>query len=131
MTVLKRVSQKEMKRRTGFGRALGYTFPDKDEILIRKDLPKKVEKKVIEHEEEHLLKGEEGPGLFDFLGNIFGASKQAKEAKRSTQAQEKAFAAARNGNHGTRKWRGYFCESGSNARRTPAYAGSGQLSGAK
>jgi hypothetical protein len=61
MTVLKRVSQKEMKRRTGFGRALGYTFPDKDEILIRKDLPKDLEHEVIAHEEAHLEKGEEGP----------------------------------------------------------------------
>lgn len=90
MTVLQRVSQKQMEKRTGFKSALGYSFPKEDKILIRKDLPKDLEKKVLQHEEGHIAKGEEGPGLFDFIGNIFGASKQAKSADKATAAQERA-----------------------------------------
>jgi len=90
MTVLQRVSAKEMEEQTGFRKALGYSFPKEDKILIRKDLPKKIEKKVIQHEEEHILKGEEGPGFFDFLGSIFAAKKQASSANKATAAQERA-----------------------------------------
>lgn len=111
MTVLKRVSQKEMKRRTGFGTALGYSLPEKDEILIRKDLPKKVEKEVISHEEEHISKGEEGPFLGALIGigakilgskaggaligagaSLLGAKKQAKAAKQGVKAQTQSAA---------------------------------------
>lgn len=91
MTALTRVSAREMKRRTGFGKALGYSFPEKDEILIRDDLPKDLEKEVLAHEEEHIERGEEGPFL-DFLANIFGSSKQAREVKRATDSQTKAAA---------------------------------------
>jgi len=79
-----------MEKQTGFKKALGYSFPKEDKILIRKDLPKDLEREVKQHEEEHILRGEEGPGLFDFLGGLFGASKQASEAKRATAAQERA-----------------------------------------
>lgn len=68
MTVLQHVSQREMEKQTGFRKALGYAFPKEDKILIRKDLPKDIEKKVKQHEEEHILKGEEGP----FWGLVAG-----------------------------------------------------------
>jgi hypothetical protein len=87
MTALTYVSQREMEKRTGFGKALGYAFPDEDEILIRKGLPDEVEREVKKHEEEHILKGEEGPGLFSFIGDIFASKKQADSAKDATQAQ--------------------------------------------
>jgi len=92
MTVLQRVSQREMEKQTGFKKALGYAFPEEDKILIRKDLPKDIEVKVKQHEEEHILKGEEGPGLFDFLGNIFGSAVQKRSTDKATQAQEKGAA---------------------------------------
>jgi hypothetical protein len=79
-----------MEKQTGFRKALGYSFPEEDKILIRKDLPKDLEKEVKQHEEEHILKGEEGPGLFSFIGDLFGSSKQAKSADRATAAQERA-----------------------------------------
>lgn len=69
MTTIQYVSQKEMERRTGFKSALGYAFPDEDEILILEDLPEKTERHVKAHEEEHIRKGEEGP----LLGAIIGA----------------------------------------------------------
>jgi len=59
-----------MEKQTGFRKALGYSFPKEDKILIRKDLPKELEAKVKQHEEEHILKGEEGPGLFSFIGDL-------------------------------------------------------------
>ncbi len=90
MTVLQRVSAKEMEKQTGFRKALGYSFPKEDKILIRKDLPKDLERKVKQHEEEHILKGEEGPGLFSFLGGLFGSAKQASSANKATAAQERA-----------------------------------------
>jgi len=85
MTALTYVSQKEMEKRTGFGKALGYAFPEEDEILIRKGLPKKLERKVKKHEEEHISKGESGPFLPLLLGSIAtlgGAALSAKGAKR-------------------------------------------------
>jgi hypothetical protein len=78
-----------MEKQTGFKKALGYSFPKEDKILIRKNLPKDLEKEVLQHEEEHIAKGEEGP-LFDFLASIFGARKQAKSADKATQAQLQA-----------------------------------------
>jgi len=70
MTAVSYVSQKQMEKQTGFRKALGYAFPKEDKILIREDLPKDVEVKVKQHEEEHILKGEEGP----FWGLIAGAT---------------------------------------------------------
>lgn len=69
MTAVIDVSQKQMKRKTGFGRALGYALPEEDKILVHKDLPDDVRKEVLSHEEEHIEKGEEGP----FLGALIGA----------------------------------------------------------
>jgi len=90
MTAISYVSQREMEAQTGFKKALGYSFPKDDKILIRKNLPKKLEKEVKQHEEEHILKGEEGPGLFSFIGGLFGTSKQAKSADKATAAQTQA-----------------------------------------
>ena len=101
MTVLTYVTQGEMERRTGFKKALGYAFPKQDEILIRKGLPEDLEKKVKAHEEEHILKGEEGPGLFSKIGKIFGGKSKKKNARKarrkgveSAEAQRKAIEAA-------------------------------------
>lgn len=58
-----------MQEQTGFKSALGYSLPEEDKILIRKGLSKDIKKKVLAHEEEHILKGEEGPG---FLGKLIG-----------------------------------------------------------
>ena len=92
MTAVSYVSQKEMEKQTGFKKALGYAFPEEDKILIRKDLPKDIEVKVKQHEEEHILKGEEGPGLFDFLGGLFSTSVQKRSADKATKAQTQAAA---------------------------------------
>jgi len=72
MTVVTRVSARTMEKRTGFKTALGYAFPKTDEILIRKGLSKKLEAKVKQHEEEHIERGEEGPGLGSFFKKIAG-----------------------------------------------------------
>jgi hypothetical protein len=90
MTAVTYVSKAEMKKRTGLSTALGYSFPEEDEILVRKGLDPEVKKEVLAHEEEHILKGEEGPGFFDFLGNIFGAKKQSDSADKATAAQTAA-----------------------------------------
>ncbi len=90
MTAVSYVSQKQMEKQTGFKKALGYAFPEEDKILIRKNLPKDIEVKVKQHEEEHILKGEEGPGLFSFIGDIFGSYKQSRSADKATKAQTQA-----------------------------------------
>lgn len=70
MTQIQHISAKEMARRTGVRNALGYTYPDKNLILLRKGLKGKLKRTVLDHEMEHLSKGEEGP--FD-LSSITGA----------------------------------------------------------
>ena len=90
MTVLQFVTQSEMESQTGFKSALGYAYPKEDKILIRKGLPKELEDKVKQHEEEHILKGEEGPGLFSSIGKLFGAKSKKKGAKRARRAGEAA-----------------------------------------
>ena len=90
MTVLQYVSQGQMEDQTGFRTALGYAFPKEDKILIREGLPKELEKEVKQHEEDHILKGEEGPGLFSSIGKIFGGKSKKKGAKRARIAGEKA-----------------------------------------
>lgn len=72
MTAVVPVSQKEMKRQTGMGRALGYSLPKEDKILVRKDLPDDLKKEVLAHEEEHITKGEEGPFLGSLIGGVGG-----------------------------------------------------------
>jgi len=63
MTQIQHVSEKEMTRRTGFHNALGYTFPRKDLILLRKGLTGKRKREVLNHESAHLKNNEEGPFL--------------------------------------------------------------------
>ncbi len=66
MTQVQHVTAKEMTRRTGIENCLGYTYPDKDLILLKKGLTGKKKKEVLAHEVNHLRKGEEGP----FLGTM-------------------------------------------------------------
>jgi len=61
MTQIQHVSENEMTRRTGVRNALGYTFPKKDLILLRKGLAGKLKRKVLDHEIAHLKNDEEGP----------------------------------------------------------------------
>ena len=97
MTVLTYVSQAEMKRRTGFGKALGYSFPKEGEILVRKGLSKDIKAKVLAHEEDHILKGEEGPGflgtLLNFIpvvGPVLGAIATGVSAYKSLKSPKQA-----------------------------------------
>ena len=70
MTQIQHVTDKEMTRRTGVTNALGYTFPEKDLILLKKGLAGKQKREVLDHEINHLKNGEEGP----FLGAMLGAA---------------------------------------------------------
>jgi len=99
MTAISYVTQKQMEDKTGFKHALGYSLPKKEQILIRKGLPKKLENKVKRHEEEHMLKGEEGPwvqfipAIASVVGGLLGA-KGAKDAAATAaggSAQELEF----------------------------------------
>jgi len=98
MTAVVPVSQREMKRQTGMGRALGYSLPKEDKILVRKDLPDDLRKEVLAHEEEHITKGEEGPflgslisGVGSFLGGPLGtAALTAGSALLGSRAADKA-----------------------------------------
>lgn len=95
---IKYVSQSEMQRETGSPLPLGYSQPDKDQVLIRKGLSNKLAKEVKAHEFEHMAKGEEGPFLGALLGGVAAgllgsrgsskaASTQAGAADRATQAE--------------------------------------------
>lgn len=88
MTQIQHVTEKEMVRRTGVN-ALGYTYPKKNLILLKKGLAGKKKREVLEHEVNHLRKGEEGPFLASaigggaaLLGGVLGAGAQ----KDATQA---------------------------------------------
>lgn len=98
MTAIRYVTEGQMLRETGM-KALGYAFPDEDEILIRKGLPKEVELEVRAHEAEHIEKGEEGPflgGLLgvgaSLLGGFFGSKSSDKATKAQTQASQDSIA---------------------------------------
>lgn len=102
MTQVQHVTAKEMTRRTGFKNALGYTYPEKDLILLRKGLKGKKKREVLEHETEHLEKGEEGPFLGATLGavagiagNYLGAREQRKGVESSNAIQREQAAIAR------------------------------------
>lgn len=88
MTQIQHITEKEMLRRTGVN-ALGYTYPEKDLILLKKGLTGKKKREVLDHEVNHLRKGEEGPfvdaligGGVAGLGSVIGGGK----AKDATQA---------------------------------------------
>lgn len=101
MTQIKHVTEKEMVRRTGLN-ALGYTCPKKDLILLKKGLKGKKKREVLEHEVNHLKKGEEGPFLEGIaagvgaLGSIFGGQSQDAASKRQEELlrQQNALAQA-------------------------------------
>lgn len=97
MTQIKNISPKEMLRRTGVN-ALGYTYPDKDTILLRKGLTGKLKKKVLDHEINHLKRGEEGPfigalvgGGASLLGSYLGGRSASKSAGKDRAAQERMY----------------------------------------
>lgn len=77
MTQILHLSAKEMTRRTGINNALGYTYPEKDLILLKKGLTGKKKREVLDHEINHLRKGEEGPFLGGLLGKGVGIGMSA------------------------------------------------------
>jgi hypothetical protein len=90
MTTISRVTAKQMHQKTGLRTALGYALPKEDKILIRKGLPKDLEKEVLGHEEKHIGRGEEGPFLGALLGagaSILGGIFGSRSADRATDAQ--------------------------------------------
>lgn len=99
MTQFKYVSEAEMRKETGVKNALGYTFPEQDKILLKKGLKGKRREEVIDHEMNHLRKGEEGP----FWGAVAGAamsylgSKKQAGAARDAAAQSAADTALARG----------------------------------
>lgn len=97
MTVIKHVTAKEMRRRTGTN-ALGYSYPDKDTILLRKGLTGQLKREVLDHEIEHMANGEEGPFLPALLGlgsSLLGSAAQAGAASDSRAMQERNLAQSR------------------------------------
>jgi hypothetical protein len=66
--------------------ALGYTKPDQDLILLRKGLRGEARRKVIEHEVEHLKKGEEGPLLGAALALGAGSYLSGRESRKGAGA---------------------------------------------
>lgn len=96
MTSITYVTPAEMDRRTGFRHALGYTTSEGN-ILIRKGLPKRLERKVKRHEEDHVRKGEEGPfwgAVAAIGGSLISGILGSRASRRAAQAQERANAAA-------------------------------------
>jgi len=75
MTQILNVTQKEMTRRTGISNCLGYTYPKKDLILLKKGLTGKKKREVLDHEINHLRKGEEGPFLGTAMGMLGGMAR--------------------------------------------------------
>ena len=92
MTQIKHVTEKEMTRRTGVRNALGYTYPEKDLILLRKGLAGKQKREVLEHEMNHLRKGEEGPyawipAAISAVSSYVGGRKERKAAEQAAALQ--------------------------------------------
>ncbi len=90
MTQIVPVTKKEMVRRTGVD-ALGYTFPEKDTILIRKTLSGEDKRIVLKHEIDHLEKGEEGPFLLSLLGGLVGLAGASMAAGAQSSANQAAL----------------------------------------
>jgi len=92
MTQIQHVTEKEMTRRTGVKNALGYTYPEKDLILLKKGLTGKKKREVLEHEINHLKKGEEGPWVAEAIGagaSILGAREGRKGAEAAAELTRK------------------------------------------
>jgi hypothetical protein len=84
MTVVRRVSTLEMINETGLN-ALGYAFPKRDLILIRDDLDKDLGHRVLQHEVDHILNGEEGPWIM-LAAAAASALASASAAKKGSEA---------------------------------------------
>jgi hypothetical protein len=102
MTQIQTISAKEMTRRTGVNNALGYSYPKKDLILLKKGLTGKKKREVLDHEINHLAKGEEGPFLSSLIssgaglvGSYMGGKSQQKAADAAAAAQREQSALAR------------------------------------
>jgi len=94
MTQIQTVTQKEMTRRTGITNCLGYTYPEKDLILLKKGLTGKKKREVLDHEINHLRKGEEGP----FLGMataMLGGAARSKGFRRGMEGLSGTYAEGR------------------------------------
>ncbi len=94
MTQIVKVTEKEMLRRTGTN-AMGYSYPDKDMVLLNKNLTGANKREVLAHEREHMEKGEEGPFWGSLIGGVtslLGGAQQAGaagEERRSREAAER------------------------------------------
>lgn len=96
MTTVTYVTAKQMAARTGMPTALGYTTKSGN-ILIRRGLDKKTERKVRAHEAEHVARGEEGPflGLIGAIGgSLISGILGKKSSKAAANAQTQANMAA-------------------------------------
>lgn len=88
MTAVKRLSLEEMIEETGIPNALGYARPDEDEILIREDLDKATEKKVMAHEANHIANDEEGPFIGAIISGVTSMVGGQQQAGQQRQAAE-------------------------------------------
>jgi len=90
---IERVSEKELHRRTGMSDILGYTFPEKETILLKEGMSRTQEKEVLAHEQDHYKNGEEGPFWTAVAGaaiNYLGSKKQADAADDAAAQQSEA-----------------------------------------
>lgn len=105
MTQIQHVTEKEMIRRTGIN-ALGYTYPEKDLILLKKGLTGKKKREVLDHEVNHLKNNEEGPFIdpgtailggagLSAIGGLVGGSKQKDANQAMADAMMRINAMAR------------------------------------
>lgn len=96
MTKVVEVSQNEMQRITGSPHPLGYAKPKNALILIRKGLDQSTRKKVMAHEIDHIMKGEEGPFLTalaagaSLIGGLSASSAQNTATRSAEQGREQA-----------------------------------------
>ncbi len=61
MTRIVRLSQTEIEQETNVKDALGFSRPSTDEFLLRDDLPRNVERKVLGALESYFLRGMDCP----------------------------------------------------------------------
>jgi len=88
MTTITYVTPWEMGRRTGQRSELGFAFGDSGEILVRKGLPEKTRKRVLDHEREHIRKGETGGFSWgSLIGGVVGGLLGGGGSKKQTVTQ--------------------------------------------